>query len=735
MSFLNKYKSLSDEAKVGINEQIASDPAFKQKIKGQIDTLSAADKQELKSLMAGTPIDLSKVPKGQTDSSVEQEVRLENDSFNKESLSVYENVTSVLGQVGQGVIDTTIGLAKSIPFGDTISANVNAAAEEGIARLTGEDDKTYSERVLKYKKLYNEEIKDASERSPYLVGAGELVGNIAQVAVPAAKAAKGAGLVARAIGVSEKAVKASQVAAVTGTDFIVGALQIEATKGEHGVESFAESMEKSAMYTAFGAGLGVTVSKGVPVLAKWASNNALKTLQASRGSQKFFNEVQKFVSRSKLNDAADIIIDEDAYVGVLNKVPGYNEAIKAGDALGAGKLVKAQHGRLVERKSSIFNAMDVAGLKANKQSVVDTLEVIKDNLAEGLEKGSVSLTKARQSYLLNTIDTLKQFPEEQISLERVNTLLDEFQYLSQKLPDGTGDQLLGRLRNNVNGVIKRAADSSDETLSKLGKDFLEVNKDIRVTYHNSQTTQKLASELNDMSSKGVIGQVMSDVAESITSVKGALSATFSSGLSVLHAAGKSAGTLRTIVNGVDGAERGLQRLAETTDFFTKGSGRHSKTGQTLISGLGRTLFESPTNEELAQKIEDLNNAQLLLQRPMDRTSKSFMAKKDALLPLVSSLAPEIGEQLVSIVKNGENIGPFMEQVANHPAASEIFTPGLGWDGKTYDPAVKDSISSQIDLMPHSIGSGALKKKIKEDLMVSGTIPDLSQIPRRQPRKQ
>lgn len=734
MSFLNKYKALSEEAKSSLKAQIANDPELKLKVKGQIDSLSAADREELKSLMTGQAIDLSKVPQGQTDVAVERELKLQNESFNKEGGSVFEAVTDTLGAVGQGVIDVAIGTAKSIPFGDVISGHANAIAEEGVALFTG-DETPYNERVIKNKKLFHEGIREATERSPYLVGGGELLGTVAQVAVPAAKAASAAGKVAKAIGASEKAVRASQIGAVAGTDFIVGALQIEATKGEHGVESFAESMEKSAMYTAFGAGLGVTVSKGVPVLAKWAANKSLKTLQASRGSQKLFSEVKKFVSRSKLNDAVDTVIDEDAYVEVLSRVPGYNDAIKAGDALGAGKLVKAQHGRLVDRKSSIFNALDVAGLKANKQSVVDTLEVMKDELAEGISKGSVTLTKARQNYLLNTIETLKQFPEEQISLERVNGLLDEFQYVSKKLGDGVGDQLLGRLRNNVNGVIKRASESSDEALATLGKDFIEVNKALRVTYHNSQATQKLASELNDMSSRGVVGQVMSDVAESLSTVKGALSATFSSGLSVLHAAGKSAGALRTIVNGVEGAERGIQKLQSTTDFFTIGSGRHSKTGQTLISALGRTLLEDPSGDELAQKIEDLNNAQLLLQKPMDRTSASFMAKKDALIPLVTSLAPEIGEQLTSIVKNGENIGPFMEQVANHPAAKEIFTPGQGWDGKTYDPALKDAISSQIDLLPHSVGSGALKKKIKEDLMVSGTIPDLSQIPKRQPRRQ
>lgn len=735
MSFLAKFKTLPEDQQANVRARAASDRDFAEKLKGEINKLSAADKQELKSLMTGKPIDLSKVPQGQTEIAVEQEVKLQNESFTKESKSVYEDVTNAMGTLGQGVIDTAIGLAKGIPFGDTISANANAAVEEGIARLTGEDDKTYAQRVIDNKKLYNEGIVEATKRSPYLVGGGELVSNIAQVVVPGTKAASAVGNIAKSIGYAEKAVKASQLAAVTGTDFIVGALQIEATKGEHGVESFAESMQKSAMYTAFGAGLGVTLTKGIPTVAKWASNSSLKTLQASRGSQKFFNEVQKFVSKSKLNDIDSLIIDEDSYIKVLNDIPGYNDAIKAGDALGAGKIVKAQHGKLNEIKSSIFNALDTVGLKANKAAVVDTLEAMQLALAEGMEKGSVSMTRARQSYLMETISTLKQFPEEQISLQRVNGLLDEFQYISKKLGDGSGDQLLGRLRNNVNGVIQRAAESSDEALSGLANKFLDTNKQLRVTYHNSQTTQKLSKELNDLSSRGVIGQVMSDVVESIGSVQGLVKASFSGGLSVLHAASKSAGTLRTLVNGVEGAERGIQMLTDTTSFFTTGSGRHSKTGQTLISGLARTMLESPTNDELAQKIEDLNNAALLLQKPMDRTSASFVAKKDALIPLVTSLAPEIGEQLTSIVKNGENIGPFMEQVANHPAAKEIFTPGQGWDGKTYDPNLKKSISSQIDLLPHSVGSGALKKKIKEDLMVTGVIPDLNSLPRRQPRKQ
>ena len=104
-----------------------------------------------------------------------------------------------------------------------------------------------------------------------------------------------------------------------------------------------------------------------------------------------------------------------------------------------------------------------------------------------------------------------------------------------------------------------------------------------------------------------------------------------------------------------------------------------------------------------------------------------------MISLVRSIQPEMADLIQDAIDNGDDIGPIMEQIANNPKASEVFEPGQGWDGKTYDPALKGQIIDKLLLQP--LIPSAQRNQIIEELETVGTIPDFNNLPQRVPRKQ
>ena len=753
MSFLNSIKSLTPEELKRTKERITTDDAFAEKFQGGINKLLASDKAELRAIMTGQPLDPSGSPEGQQEQKLIAEIPKE-EGFAQSALNVANSAGNAVKGVAEGIADFGESAVNSfIPH--QVSSVVSGAVEGVSAAIQGEDPlKAASEGFAQSELALGEGKLKRGERSPNASLAGNVVGEgaagVIGTSAIASKAIPLVSKVANTLGASQKIVNASKVGAVTGSDFVIGSLQIEAQKGEHGVESMIDSMKSGAAYTMFGASVGVSFRKGVPVVADWARNKSFRNLQASRGNQKLFSQNKDFLSNSKFYDSTKSTITEVDFNKTLDSVPGYNENMLKGDYFEANKYVYAQYGKLSEKKSALLSELDVAGVVAEKDAVVNTLKEIVAKIFVGKSVvGDVSINATRKAHIAGILQDLAENPNSKISLREVSNILDDIQDVGSRIlkKDGEGDRLLGRLRASINGPVENAVKNAD--LKSLADDFIKTNKDIRVTRSSADISSKILTELNDVSQQGTTRQILGEVAESFQTIRG--SATAAAGVSIgyatgisaipaavigtqaLVAAGKSAGGLRTIVNGVDSATRSVNIVSATADFFTVGGGQNTKTGQTLISALGRAIKEGETNEQLEERVSLMSNTMSLLQSPMDRTTRSFYVKKDALISIVEGIDPEIAKQLTSIVDSGENVGPFMEQLANHPKASEIFTPGQGWDGKTYDPALKKQLKDELLLQ--SLVPSAAKGKILEDLELRGIIPDMNNLPRRRPRKQ
>lgn len=729
MSFLNKYKSLDPERQEAFKARLSSDPEFREKTKGAVADLTAADKAEFKSLLTGGEIDTSRVPQGQIEQKLISEIPKE-EGFVESAISTMENV---VGNVAQTATDFATAAGDSVPFvTDALNYGVDGIVSGVESAVTGEGfSETFDRNRAETKAIVKNERDARDERSPIASTAGTVFGTAATLAYAAPSASVRALQLAKNLGASTKVLQATQLGAVTGTDFIYGALQLEAGRDVHSMETMAESMKTSGMYAATGAGIGVIVGKSIGALGN-IRDSKYTNLAMSRGVQKLYTGVKTFVNKSVQYGSARSQIDEKAYVALLDQIPDYTKYVKAGEMTKATTAVDTALNTAVGKKIAVEKALLTTGVGADKLHVTQILEENIEALRmskQNAQGGSESAIKAMQERITDIAESVGEV----VPFSMVDDVLKMSEKWLKPLETSVKDRLQGNLRGTIHGALDIYASGGNKAVSELAESYSSLDKAIRVYKNNSDLSKSVVNELTDVTSSGAIKQIIGAAKDSVKTPGGAATAYFSKGASVLSNMVGLSKVSRNFVNGIDALERGVALTEDVSKFFTTGGGRATKTGQTLVSSFGRAIDSGETGDQLEKRITVMRDAASLLRSPMDRDTKSFYAKKDALLSLVEGIQPELAKQLAQIIENGENVGPFMEQIANNPKASEIFTPGQGWDGKTYDPALKKQIKDKILLMP--LIPSAQRNQILEELQVNGTIPDMNALPQRVPRKQ
>jgi len=731
MSFLSKYKSLSPEAQNQLNINVALDPTFKEKVSGEIKKLSAADNQELKTLMTGRPIDLTKVPQGQTESKLENEVQKSEKGYvNEAAETLYDTAIGGLGQAGA--------------FLSPIASAVNVGAQV----LTGSTEPNMQDIKASFNEAeaFGDQARlDAQNRSPIGTTVGDIGGSVALSVATGSAVAKLAGKLFSA----GKYVKALTAGAAFTGDTILGAAQIEAARPEGDVGGMLDSFKESVFYTGIGFGVGKAINKGMRYFGKAApeiQKNMLIEVQTSRGSQKIFESVNEFVTNQARNVSKEARVDKSFYHKTLTSLEGFNDRILAGDMTGAQNVIDSSYKQSVVARTAISSNLDAAGVAVKKtdlMNIVSTnVDAIDNHLADPTNATSPKL-KEKLLKMKKQILLLGEIPVDSIGVSGMDNMLEGLQDIAKiKIPSLNGENVLGEIRNLRNAVVTIASNSLDPALSETANAYKAVNKTNQVLNHASKITNKTYNTLTDITSQGIIKQTMEEAQKNLLG-KGALitGATLlgmgptTAALLTLHAAGKTAKGQILNAKLVGNIGKGFEKLADASEFFTTGSGRNTKTGSILLSNMGKSIISNDEPEELQKQIDIMYDTSKLMRSPMERNSKSFALKKEALLGILGGVAPEMRDILQDAMSKGDDIGPIMEQIANHPAAADIMLSGQGWDGRTYDPKVKGQIVNSIDLLPNTVGNGALKKKMKEDLMMSGIIPDFNSLPQRKPRGQ
>lgn len=113
---------------------------------------------------------------------------------------------------------------------------------------------------------------------------------------------------------------------------------------------------------------------------------------------------------------------------------------------------------------------------------------------------------------------------------------------------------------------------------------------------------------------------------------------------------------------------------------------------------------------------------VLGEKAVARTSDEAITRSDDILAAARGVDESLATQLKEILESGneDSIGAFMDGLSKDPKLSKFFEPGIGFNGKVYDPQDKAMLEEQLranDDIPY-----AQKLQLIDDLNKNGTIP-------------
>lgn len=653
-----------------------------------------------------------------------------------EERSAIDNIAEFGANSLKATADFVTSAAKSVPFIDEVSAAPFAAADALIT------DKTFGEAFddrLSNQKQITQEAKD---RSPISSTGGRFAGDIATAAVPAAKLNQALNIV--------KGSKQARAATSVAGDIFAGTTQRISESDERTFQAVSQHASTSAL---FSLGLGVAGKAGKGALDLLSSpgtslsskfRSIIGREQLTHRSETTLASYKEFMEKAGIDDARFAKTLDKTGIGSVGVLKDGFEGVKGirRETRRTGERIQQHYTAL--RKSGLkeLDAIDATDVIHDANNVIDAY--IKSNGAENATTAMKQVETLLQSRINSPVrDELGQVistaPKANLNIEELWELRN---LIRDKIPkSGKTKDVMSQLEKTVNtklkSVITAAKNSGKDDVIKIANKLEADNMDYRILLEAQDLAKKagLAGKQKESSlglllkssfvgdlpivpkAANAVGRVVDSsaqgVASSLRGMKGLLTGS----------------TIQS--NADDQIAKELDKAGLLADFL-EGNPNSAAAAQ-VTSRIGTALSDpSKDAAEVDQAIRVGYSVQSLVERPMERTAESFNERSADILRVVQAVNPAMANTLVEMIRNGEDVGPVMEQIANQPEAREFIAPGQGWAGKTYDPKVKAQITGQLK-SARNLPTSARQAAIAQ-LNADGTIPDIEALPKREPLK-
>ncbi len=736
--FLDNLKGLAPEELERTKEMLDSDEAFASQFKSELDNLDAAGYAEAESLMFGQPVDTGSVPQG-------QQVQAGREEIDNSKLGNY---------IGSSLEDAAVALGQAVPFIEEIQGAVGT----GIDVIAG-DERPASEIYQENLKFARQDVAMRQERSPIASATGRIVGEVGTAGLVAGKAIKGL-----------KAVTNMQKLGVNvGADILTETVQRFSDSERRTFEDLSQSAETAALFSIGGAAVGSALGKTFGAIKNTAGKR-LENVMLSRGIEKVTQRVDAFIEST-----AGRISRQD-YVDVLNNNPMISAAVKEGNVHSAQRaipkavsMLKSQkQSIIVEAEQSLGNMFGVTGKSVSSMSKSLTQPLQEVINREAARPGSVGSIVDEMTPLANDIENifkavspetgLMEVPALRVSdmdfkLVELDTLLKGKKDLLERARKSgvniNAEDMLGKLRNLRNSVRDASFEGVDPVLKARLGGLKQIDKSLEVLGHANMVSEESLSAMRkiedgkvsaaliqaatdmrkDVASIGAVGAIAGAVT-GVGYVPAFVGAAVGSFAKNLSSAPALIGKVKTALDKADVLERQVDRLAGLGDFYLNGSGGRSKYYGSLMSRLSTAVANE--DERTDNIVNAMEASQNLLKSPLMRNTDDFIGKKSAVMDILKLEDFRLHDDLQKTLDENGDIGPIMEQVSKIPAAKELMQDGVGWDGIVHDPEHKAQLEENIANQP--LISGTDKVKMISALRQFGTMPNLEEVPTRQPKK-
>jgi hypothetical protein len=267
-----------------------------------------------------------------------------------------DTTASTAKNVGGGVLgglkDTALGIGSgaTMGFGDEIAAGIEA----GVGALQGDD---FFEKYRQYQKENEAMFEQAKERSPWLYGAGELVGGVGStLAMPIGGLAKGASIGAKiGLGALEGGVAGTLYGAGTSKETLDNPLQL------------AEDAASSGLIG------GITGGIATPVMSKLGSK-ASELIASQNKKSPLFRQlvtlpIESGIERGRGNTDAPKYGSYNYWRDVGQKIPKEESSNLMGQIEGAKSHIQQQYGDVLERGKQLGVSWDSPSLLQSPETV------------------------------------------------------------------------------------------------------------------------------------------------------------------------------------------------------------------------------------------------------------------------------------------------------------------------------------------------------------------------------
>lgn len=717
-------------------EEQAELQALEQEQQGS-DELSAEEQAELASLDAEFGPGPELAPISQSQAAMASEAA----ATSTESSTVFDSVIDT-------VSDAAVAFGNQIPGAKSLSAGVGAVID------TVTEGTSLSDAYNQNKKFIDTYDKGVDERSPIVSKVASGTSELVQLGLTGG-AIKGIGAVAKLATVAPKATAA---ATAIGSDFTVGLTQRLSESEIMSMESLQQSVEGAALWSLGTAGVGVLGSKalkGAGTLLNPAISSVTNSATAKIAKEQLLNNSVRAVKTFKnfLDDAA---IDGARFSKTLQKAKiSSGEALKDGHiavkAIGreldnAGQSIKASYHKLTKAGVKEADSIDLSDTILDIEDLIDheLRKTGKDNASNIVVKKTKEIRNLVQDTVVDPETGLETVIPKQLNLAQVWEVKKQ---IFKKIPKSgenkeVMEQIAMKFHSKIDDIVVGLKQSDNEAVRSVAKELGEQNMDYRIL-----STAKDIADITNLSARENASS-LGILAKSVLPDLGAATSTVQAGANLLGKAIQTGpemavSALRTasrkfspVLNGAVESDKviaeNLGKMGVLADFIETNVGSSAATAA-MSSRLGTLISDEEASAESIDKaIRTGLSVKSLVSQPMDRNSASFEARSEDVLRIVQAVNPAMANTLVEMIRNGEDVAPVMEQIANRPEAREFFKPGQGWEGKTYDPQLKAQLTKQLQAATDIPTSARMKAA--EALAKDGTIPVMEELPQREPLK-
>lgn len=232
---------------------------------------------------------------------------------------------------------------------------------------------------------------------------------------------------------------------------------------------------------------------------------------------------------------------------------------------------------------------------------------------------------------------------------------------------------------------------------------------------------------NALSQKGIMGAILGNaVGGKIGAMVGA------AGVGMGNQAASKIGALVESYAGKTKEENVRQGLLRMGKFFRETS---QYNGDPIFRALSATVAQNLIEDEDVSADQQWVNISSAMSKaslyvnPVERNQESVINSFDDIMNIAAKESPQLANSLADMMNNQEDVGPVMDTLSKSPAMAKFFKAGMGWGGRVYSEEDKatlvNEIKSQLDV------PSVIKNKYINEVMVTGEIPDMNEIPRRQ----